>query len=401
MLGLPGFLSQKAATPALYQIETSKLRAWVKGEVNMRITVLGLVMLTLVVCSQAYDEARPVPGASVSLKQLPSRYARNQQPSNTSDDGINEGLAGDFAAALAQYSLGEAVEASNLAVIPILSTHRVGSAGQYLTASEALKDGTLLVEEAENGAAVPTLEVCSKSEAPILLSCGSVLTGGKQDRMIREALVLNPGERREIGVYCIESGRWSGGDSTHTFHVSWSAGSSDLKALATKSGSQSEIWNKVSEVNVRMANRSRTSNYQGNFKTESFRRRSGELEPVKKAVMAQDNACGAVVLVDGEVIGLEIFDGPDYFKRVWPMLFDGYVIDAILSSDKPMSSASGVEETAAHCLAQISTTVGEDIKEEDGVIRMTIETSDHSGNALFDKARERFIYLGLFPKAGD
>ena len=52
----------------------------------------------------------------------------------------------------------------------------------------------------------------NRGKAHVLLLAGEILVGGKQNRVLREDILLPPlSGPRPIGVYCVEQGRWNEG----------------------------------------------------------------------------------------------------------------------------------------------------------------------------------------------
>src|SRR4051812_6429850 len=67
------------------------------------------------------------------------------------------------------------------------------------------------INELSDGAVVERLEVENTSLKPAVLLEGDLFEGGKQIRMSAKDLLLDPGARKIVEVYCVEHGRWSGG----------------------------------------------------------------------------------------------------------------------------------------------------------------------------------------------
>jgi ARG/rhodanese/phosphatase superfamily protein len=78
-----------------------------------------------------------------------------------------------------------------------------------VTLDEARKSGALLITERDQ-ATVPELVVENRGKIHVLLLAGEILVGGKQNRVLREDILLPPlSGARPIGVYCVEQGRWN------------------------------------------------------------------------------------------------------------------------------------------------------------------------------------------------
>src|SRR5262245_60881 len=79
------------------------------------------------------------------------------------------------------------------------------------TLEEARASGALAITE-RAAPTVPELVVDNRGKSHILLMAGEILVGGKQNRVLREDILLPPlSGARSIGVYCVEAGRWNEG----------------------------------------------------------------------------------------------------------------------------------------------------------------------------------------------
>lgn len=83
----------------------------------------------------------------------------------------------------------------------------VGDDTLYLSLDEALEAGALVITEKEAGS-VPMLLARNKGNRPVLMLAGEIVVGGKQNRTLRDDLLLPPhSETVELPVYCVEQGR--------------------------------------------------------------------------------------------------------------------------------------------------------------------------------------------------
>lgn len=115
---------------------------------------------------------------------------------------------------LARYFDGVKIAApiveQGLAIYPVLVDNVPLLHGSWQTLDEALSRGTLVVSEKQSGS-VPTVSVENRSkDAYILLMMGDVIKGGMQTRTVRNDIVLAPGQRIDLDVFCVEAHRWEG-----------------------------------------------------------------------------------------------------------------------------------------------------------------------------------------------
>src|SRR5262249_33202613 len=78
---------------------------------------------------------------------------------------------------------------------------------RYATLSEGLAKGFVVVKETGNVQEL-TVENVSK-ETTVFLHAGDIVKGGRQDRTVRDDLILPPGSGpAPLAAYCVEHGRW-------------------------------------------------------------------------------------------------------------------------------------------------------------------------------------------------
>jgi hypothetical protein len=100
------------------------------------------------------------------------------------------------------------------------------------------------------GDEVNTLVLVNHSDKPLLLLAGEIVTGGKQDRVIAKDRIVPAGaDPIDLGVFCIEPGRWTANSpsfgasakaSSHSFMIQPSV---RQKAMVAKD--QQQVWDSV------------------------------------------------------------------------------------------------------------------------------------------------------------
>jgi hypothetical protein len=106
---------------------------------------------------------------------------------------------------LTALSPGAAVRHGVLTVVPLLAPAQPEPT--WLTLAEAGE--AVRITESTDAGAVPTLEVTSDADHPVLLLDGEELVGAKQNRIVNTTALLAPHTRTTISVSCVEEGRWS------------------------------------------------------------------------------------------------------------------------------------------------------------------------------------------------
>jgi hypothetical protein len=292
------------------------------------------------------------------------------------------------------YKVLAPIESGNLLLFPVVRANGK-SAGEtpFITLDEGIKSGQVEVTEAGRAQGlvrqremigvppyrgdgypqyphrddnyrndeVNTLVLVNNSGKPLLLLAGEIVTGGKQDRVIAKDRIVPAGsEPIDLGVFCIEPGRWTA--SSETFGASAKAPAHSFmvqptvreKAMVAKD--QQEVWNSVRGSINQMAMASAPSasmgmdsgsggGYARSMGTTSYARAmednsvSAKVDeaaaPVMKAreqVIAQlrkEGAIGVVVAVRGEIVWADLFVDTDLLSRYWTKLVRSYAAESI------------------------------------------------------------------------
>jgi hypothetical protein len=290
------------------------------------------------------------------------------------------------------YKVLAPIESGNLLLFPVVrASGKSGGATPFITLDEGIKSGQVEVTEAGRaqglvrqrgmigvppyrgdgypqypnhnqgyrGDEVNTLVLVNNSDKPLLLLAGEIVTGGKQDRVIAKDRVVPAGsEPIDLGVFCIEPGRWTASSETfgssakapaHSFMVQPS-----VRERAMVAKDQQEVWNSVrgsiSQMEVAAAPSASTamgggSGYYRSMGTTSYARAmedssvSAKVDeaaaPVMKAreqLIAQlrkEGAIGVVVAVRGEIVWADLFVDTDLLSRYWTKLVRSYAAESL------------------------------------------------------------------------
>ena len=196
-----------------------------------------------------------------------------------------------------------------------------------LTLDEARKEGSLLITERAD-ASVPELVVENRAKSHVLLLAGEILVGGKQNRVLREDILLPPlSGPRPIGVYCVEQGRWN--QSRKDFDSKGTVAQPSVRQQLLGRASQNRVWDSVARA-AREANPSAppspTGSYQAIYDDEKIQT---HLREVERAVPPMHSgAHGAAVFAGGTLSGLDLFHSPSLFTREWTKLLRAHAVEA-------------------------------------------------------------------------
>jgi hypothetical protein len=248
----------------------------------------------------------------------------------------------------------------NLALFPVVSDHAY-DASQLMTLDEGIRNGQVTVTEAgderglvrpgqsfpprSGGAEVNRLILNNNSSRPLLLLAGEIVTGGKQDRVIGADRIVPPDSGPiDLGVFCVEPGRWAASSSSFgSMGVQMAQPSVRTPAMAEHN--QSSVWANVGASNAKMAKNlsapevaalPTTTSYAKIFASPPVTKMVAQYGGVEgeQAILRElrsKGAAGVVVAVDGQVVWADVFACSDLLARYWPKLFHSYVAEAMTS----------------------------------------------------------------------
>jgi len=269
-------------------------------------------------------------------------------------------------------------------LFPVVQTGKEAGS-PFLTLDEGLKNGEVEVTEAgrvrglvrqrpgqdrrpNSGIARPapayrgdqvnTLVLVNNSTKPLLLLAGEIVTGGKQDRVIAKDRIVPAGsDPIDLGVFCIEPGRWT--EDTANFNASAKASTQSImvqpmvreKAMVAKD--QHEVWDSVhgaigGALDAPAASTAtvEVTGDQTSLGTTSYARamQNGAVSakvdeaaaPVSKSreqilgQLRQEHAVGVIVAIRGEIVWADIFSDTDLLARYWTKLVRSYAAESLL-----------------------------------------------------------------------
>jgi hypothetical protein len=301
------------------------------------------------------------------------------------------------------YRILAPIESGNLLLFPVVESNRM-PASPFITLDEGIKSGQVEVTEAGNvrglvrprptrgrtddgvlrshplpdpptyrGDQVNTLVLVNNSDKPLLLLAGEIVTGGKQDRIVgKDRIVPAQSDPIDLGVFCIEHGRWT--EDTATFKSSANAPSQSLmvqpsvRAKAMVEKSQQQVWDSVhgSIVGALAApvapppgiavaeprhpmpdpNSLGTTSYARAMQSTAISEKVDEAAaPLMKSreqvleKLREEHAVGVVVAVRGEIVWADIFSDTDLLSRYWIKLVRSYAAESLMA-DRAHSAPS-------------------------------------------------------------
>jgi len=263
---------------------------------------------------------------------------------------------------------------ANLRLYPVFATDSfrkaIGSIGRYTSLQEALQKRKIRITEKNRDGEVNELSVQNISRDTIIIICGDVVQGGQQDRIIEEDIVLAPNSgKRTVNVFCVESGRWTrreqkDGIADQTISVGsadqavvkenkpaefrsyYSKGTMSLRKVVEKDKDQSEVWNKVAEINKKNKTETETRTYTAITISDDFSTRLNGYLKFFNDKLTNPNIIGVIVVSGNKVLGCDLFATNDLFRGQYQSLLHSYATEAILNGAPVSVSPKAVKAYA-------------------------------------------------------
>lgn len=298
--------------------------------------------------------------------------------------GYVYGAAGPVEPQHSGYRVLAPIESGNLLLFPVVQPGKLPGS-QFITLDEGIKNGEVEVTEAgrvrglvrrrpaqgarpDNGFARPapeyrgdqvnTLVLVNNSHKPLLLLAGEIVTGGKQDRVIAKDRIVPAGsDPIDLGVFCIEPGRWT--EDTANFGASAKTSAQSImvqptvreKAMVAKD--QHQVWDSVHgaigaaleapasssagvAVNSPDLSNIGTTSYVRAMQNSAVSAKVDEAAaPLSKSgarileQLREEHAVGVVVAIRGEIVWADIFSDSDLLARYWTKLVRSYAAESL------------------------------------------------------------------------
>ena len=200
---------------------------------------------------------------------------------------------------------------------------------------DALRSGTLRVEELHEGGSVPQLKVMNAGTLPVLILEGDELIGAKQNRIVNSSVLVAAESELVLPVSCVERGRWSyrsrafsSGDGTahpSLRRLKSRAVHDSLRRGRGHSSDQGAVWAEVDRVACLHEASSPTEALQDTRAGLSRRLQAFEalLWQVPK------DARGVVLTFGARPVLMEVLPGPSALARTFRRLLAGYALEAL------------------------------------------------------------------------
>ena len=232
---------------------------------------------------------------------------------------------------------GETQAYKHVGVIPLFC--RKPAPIEYLVLREALEKGLLAISEVSEGGHVPELKVVNNADMPVLILDGEELSGAKQNRVLNTTVLVKEHSVTIIPVSCTEQGRWS--YTTNRFTDSDVLMSRNLRSVKNRAvqeslhasmgyrSDQGAIWHSIRDQAVEARVHSPTQAMK-----DIHEEKKEDIEQYEEHFPSLPDQKGILVMIDGEVAGLDMVSWDKAYQLLHRKLVRSYVLDAILAESK-------------------------------------------------------------------
>ncbi len=266
----------------------------------------------------------------------------------------------------------------HLAVYPVFRKKSIDVI-DFITLDQAQQAKVIIITERPD-ATVPTVIIKNKGKKPIYIMAGEIIIGGKQDRMVSFDILIPAGKEVAVEVRCVEHGRWSGKSAEFK---SGGAVASKKVRTAIQFEDQQDVWNNVAEMCQKHGTESSSGTYGAILSSAEIEQKSKPFFAAMKQGLADEKMVGMIMALNGEVLCVDIFSNPKFFKEVKEKLLKAYILDAI-SVDEKSAKAPGKEEILSF-FDEMKNARTQDLKKYDENSNVGLESEIMIGNESRDK----------------
>lgn len=220
----------------------------------------------------------------------------------------------------------------NLIIFPVVKK-KVPSFFNIISLDEALDKKYIEIGEVGEGN-VPEVEVENISKFYVFMMAGEILIGGKQDRMLKDDVLLKPKSGKiKVKVYCIEQRRWGGKESK--FSKGGTNANIGVRQKASQTKNQEEVWKEIEYYSQKLSVATATGTLQGVIKDKSVEKKTKEYyDKLCNIPDLTKNTTGVIVAVGNKIMCGDILLTPTLFKKYFKKLLHSYIIEALGEEEK-------------------------------------------------------------------
>jgi hypothetical protein len=233
----------------------------------------------------------------------------------------------ELAAYLDRVQIAEPVSYRQLTVYPLLLEGGQRLRGRWLTLDSAIARGVLVIREKGAAGSVPLVVVENRSrDEDVLIMAGEVIAGGKQTRTVRHDVVVAPGQRIELDVFCVEAHRWAGDKG---FASAKTLVPQSIQHELRKGADQGRVWSEVARNNAALGAENATGSLELALNAKPVQ---DKLAEVRHGIVPKipEGSLGFIFVDRGRPLGAEFFGSEALARELLPKLLDSYAVDYVI-----------------------------------------------------------------------
>jgi hypothetical protein len=239
----------------------------------------------------------------------------------------------ELASYLDHVQIAEPIGYRQLEVYPILLDNGSKLRGRWLTLDAAMSRKDLVITEKSGGGAVPTVSAENRSKDEyVFIMYGEIIAGGKQTRTVRQDVILAPGQKLELSVFCVEARRWEGDKD---FNAGKLLLPQSTQSAIRGGGGQAGVWSSVGGMGKALNAENATDSLETMLNSRDVSEKLGE---VRRAITPKipDGTVGYIFVDRGRALGADFFGNETMARELFQKVLDSYSVDyIILRKDSP------------------------------------------------------------------
>ena len=214
----------------------------------------------------------------------------------------------------------------NIAVIPLKTEHPYID---ILTLKKGLELGLVNVKECSHSQ-VNTVIVENNSVTPLILIDGDEIVGGDQNRIVNSTVLIDAKSEMNIPVSCSEKNRWAFKSEfkQSNYIANYKTRVAKEYASRTSNHFQDVIWSSIDELESENSFKSPTAAME-----ESYENLKVNHKKIISEFTIEDNQTGALIIINGEIKGFELFFNSEMYKEFHEKILKSYLIDAEIKEE--------------------------------------------------------------------
>jgi len=227
-----------------------------------------------------------------------------------------------------------------LAIYPVLANAAFKEAHSDVARTTPLKEaiarGELNITEQGDGGQVNSLLAKNNSQDTVYLMQGEVVTGGQQDRMLAQDVLLAPGQTLDVAAFCVEQNRWQAGSDGKSFSGSPGVGAQKMRKAAATEKDQGAVWENVAGYLAQNEVSAPTGTFAALQADSTFQRELTNYRAHFARLFAgRPDVIGVMAVSGGQVIGCDLFATSAMFHNAYEGLLTAYITEAVSNGTEP------------------------------------------------------------------